>query len=329
MTEHNETSIMFIAWYKQYIKIQIETWIFLIHHSIEDRRILEISKQIGLTKGECEQMKLKIMEWNINQRMNYAGADMPSWISEIIVKEKADLISLTEVYRGNNWERVKKEAFNSDYAVFETSNNSAGQNDIAIAINTKKLDIIYAKTNYSGREGIPDHLEVKCKNRENGKEFVFVCMRIHASVSDDVKKKELNHVIAASKNSDTVIICGDFNNYRRGFSNDKWCLKEIKSICQTNNFVIKTPDGSSIYEENLNNIDYQFAEDHFLLKGIKEKDFILLPYDRDFVKKDKKVYKWGRDFQIYLGKDDMGKNMYDSVPAPFPDHAILKCEMEI
>ena len=274
-------------------------------------------------------MKLKIVEWNINQRINYSGVDMPSWISEVILEEKADIIALTEVYRGNNWECIKKKSFNNNYAVFESSNNSAGQNDIAIAINTKKLDIIYAKTFYSGTVGVPDYLEVKCKNKENGKEFVFVCTRIHASVGDDVKKKEFNYVIDASKNNDTVIICGDFNNYRRGFINDKWCLKEIESICQSNNFEIKTPEGSSIYEENQNNIDYQFAEDHFLLKGIKEDEFTLLPYDRDFVEKDKKIYKWERNFQVYLGKDCTGKSMYDSVPAPYPDHAILKCEVEI
>lgn len=43
-------------------------------------------------------MKLKIMEWNINQRMNYAGVDMPDWISEVILEEKADIIALAEVY---------------------------------------------------------------------------------------------------------------------------------------------------------------------------------------------------------------------------------------
>lgn len=43
------------------------------------------------------------------------------------------------------------------------------------------------------------------------------------------------------------------------------------------------------------------------------------------MKNDTVIYKWGKDFQEFLGKDKSGKNMYDSVSPPFPDHAILKC----
>lgn len=274
-------------------------------------------------------MKLKIMEWNINQRMNYARRDMPNWIADVIANEGADIVSLTEVYKGNNWEHVKVSAFNSNYIVFETSNNLAGQNEVAIAINLNKLEVIYAKTYYPGTEGIPDYLEVKCRDRENFMEFVFICVRIHALVNDDIKRKEFEHIMTVSKDNDTVIVCGDFNNYRRGFVNNKWCLTEISNICKKYDFIVKTPDGSSIYEESPNNVEYEFPEDHFLLKGIAENDFTLLPYDRSFTEKDKKIYKWGRDFQKYLGKDCNGRNMYESVPAPFPDHAILKGEVEI
>lgn len=213
-------------------------------------------------------MKIKIMEWNINQRMNYAGRDMPNWIADVIANEEADLISLTEVYKGNNWECVKASAFNSNYVVFETSNNLARQNEVAIAINRNKLEVIYAKTYYPGTEGIPDYLEVKCRDRENRMEFVFICVRIHALVNDEIKRKEFEHIMTVSKDNDTVIVCGDFNNYRRGFVNNKWCLTEIGSICKKYDFIVKTPDGSSIYEESPDDVAYEFAEDHFLLKGI-------------------------------------------------------------
>lgn len=86
------------------------------------------------------------------------------------------------------------------------------------------------------------------------------------------------------ENEDTVIVCGDFNNYRRGFVNDTWCLNKVSEICKEKNFVVKTPDGSSIYQESPVNTDYEFPEDHFLLKGIDEKNFTLCPYDRNFVK---------------------------------------------
>lgn len=269
-------------------------------------------------------MELKIMEWNINQRMNYSDRNMPNWIGEVIANESADIIALTEVYKGNNWVNIKTEAFNSNYVVFETSNNSAGQNDVAIAININKLNVIYAKTYFPMTQVIPDYLEVKCKAKETDKEFIFICIRIHASVSDNIKRKELEHIMVAAEDKSTVIVCGDFNNYRRGFFNNVWCLTEIQNICKKNNFIVKTPDGSSIYGEKPNKMDFEFPEDHFLLKGIKEKNFTLLAYDRDFVEKEKTIYKWGRDFQVYLGKDPDGNNIYDTVPPPFPDHAILK-----
>lgn len=135
--------------------------------------------------------------------------------------------------------------------------------------------------------------------------------------------------MSVAKDEETVIVCGDFNNYRRGYDNKIWCLNEVYQICKNNNFSVKTPNGSSIYEEKPKDPKYEFPEDHFLLKGIKEKNFTLFPYDRDFVENDKNIYKWNRDFQVYLGKDKTGNNMYDSVPTPFPDHAILKCTVVI
>ena len=100
-------------------------------------------------------------------------------------------------------------------------------------------------------------------------------------------------------------------------------LKDLlDDMCSTRNN-LKT------FNDFIENIDYEFPEDHFLIKGIKKENFTLFPYDRDFVEKDKNIYKWGRDFQVYLGKDSKGDNIYDSVPSPFPDHAILECEVII
>lgn len=275
-------------------------------------------------------MSIKIMEWNINQRLNYSRKDMPKWIAEVISKTNADLIALVEVYKGNNWEDVKKAAFNSNYAVFETSNKYANQNEVVIAVNVSKLDVLHAKTYFPDKNGIPDYLEVKCRDKKSKKEFTFIGARIHASVNDEIKMKEFLHILNVSENNDTVIICGDFNNNRRGFSEDgRWHLTKIDEMIKPFNFSRKTPDGASIYQEKCNNIDYEFAEDHFFLKGIDQESFTLPPYDRSFVAYDKSIYKWGSDFQIYLGRDDFGKNLYQSIPAPFPDHAILTCELEI
>ncbi len=274
-------------------------------------------------------MEIKIMEWNINQRLNYAKRDIPKWIADIILENSADLIALTEVYKGNNWEDIKNAAFASNYAVFETNNAQVCQNDIVVAVNTNKLDVVYTKAYFPYKEGIPDYLEIKCKSKKTGKKFIFVCVRIHASVSDEVKINELSHVLESLINDDTVIICGDFNNNRRGFKESgRWHLLKIDEMIKQYNFERKTPEGSSIFKESQGNLEYEFADDHFLLKGIDENDFNLMPYDRSFVRKDK-IYKWGSDFQVYLGKDINGKCIYESIPAPFPDHAILKSVVEI
>lgn len=270
---------------------------------------------------------LKIMEWNINQRLNHSKKDMPEWIAEVISNKDMDIVVLTEWYKGNNWEVVKKNAFNYKYTVFESSNNGIN-NDVAIAINTEKLTPIYAKSYFSFDHNVPDHLEVKCKTKNNI-EVMIVGIRIHATASDQEKEKELNLILNGLKDENIVVICGDFNNNRRGFSKlGYWHLSRIDELIN-NEFVRMTPSGSSIYVENTYNIDYEFAEDHFLIKGIETKNIELKPYDRSFCDKDRVIYKWKNDFQKYLGKDQKGKNIYDCVPDPYPDHAILTAIIEI
>ncbi|MBQ9609005.1 MAG: endonuclease/exonuclease/phosphatase family protein [Lachnospiraceae bacterium] len=272
-------------------------------------------------------MEINIMEWNIHQAVNFARQNMPEWIADVILESNVDIIALTEVYRGNNWESIKKKAFPSNYYLFETNNEQCGQNDIAIAVNSDKIDVIYTKSFFPQKYEIPDYLEIMCREKETNKEFLFVCLRIHdmSKVEDrDSKKiKGFSYILENTKNKENVVICGDFNNNRRGFEeNGRWHLSKIDEMIQQYSFKRKTPEGSSIYEESKGNLDYEFAEDHFFIKGIK--DISLMPYDRSFTEKDKKVYKWDKDFQKYLGKNYEGKNMYESVPAPFPDHAILR-----
>ncbi len=277
-------------------------------------------------------MKTKIIEWNINQRLNFAGKDMPKWIADVIKERNAGIVALTEVYKGNNWEEIKKEAFNCNYAIFETSNGALGQNDIAIAVNTNMFDVIYEKAFLPYKKGIPDNLEVKLKSKDKGVDFLFECTRIHAFTSeekyDTIKCDELQFALESTSSEERVIVCGDFNNFRRGCPDRKWNMNVLVEMCNENGFIVKTPAGASIYEVNENNTFMQFAEDHFLLKGIGEK-FELLPYYRDFTEKDKLVYKWGKDFQTLLGRDKRGNKIYDSIPCPYPDHAILEAIIDI
>lgn len=274
------------------------------------------------------QKSLKIMEWNINQRLNHSKANMPEWIADVISNKKMDIVIVTECYKGNNWEHVKKNAFDKKYIVFESNNNQIN-NDVAIAINTDKLTPIYSKSYVSSDHNVPDCLEVKCKIKESNVEIMIVGIRIHASASDQEKEREFQLVIDEVKDENMVIIGGDFNNNRRGYHKPGcWHINRIDTIIDTK-FVRLTPAGSSIYKEYSNDVDYEFAEDHFLVRGIETKHFNLNPYDRSFCDNDRMIYRWGNDFQKYLGKDKNGKNMYDNVSDPYPDHAILTAEIEV
>ena len=41
------------------------------------------------------------------------------------------------------------------------------------------------------------------------------------------------------------------------------------------------------------------------------------------------MYIWGTNFQKYIGKDISGKNVYEHIVDPFPDHAIIEVDFEI
>lgn len=171
---------------------------------------------------------------------------------------------------------------------------------------------------------VPDFLEVKCETKNNEK-FVIVGMRIHAvNIKDSEKENEFRFVLDKVKEEKNVIICGDFNNNRRGFIEDnKWNIRMIDEIIKNYDFHRKTPNGSSIYEEKKTNDAYEFAEDHFFIKGNSIQWTGLNNYSREFCNKSSSIYRWKHDFQLYLGKDELGISRYENIQPPYPDHAIL------
>ena len=65
------------------------------------------------------------------------------------------------------------------------------------------------------------------------------------------------------------------------------------------------------------------------MRGQAVKFSRLYDYDRTFVNNEKSVYIWGTNFQKYIGKDISGKNVYEHIVDPFPDHAIIEVDFEI
>ena len=174
----------------------------------------------------------------------------------------------------------------------------------------------------------PDHLEIHCIHKKTKKKFVIIGMRIHTTnITDQQKKNEFNTILKSVKDYENIMIVGDFNNYRRGFENNVWCLKEMEKLAHWEDFSVYTPNGGSIYQNSAGN--FSFPEDHILLKGQSVKLTKLYNYDRSFVNEEPGVYIWGKDFQKYKGKDMDGKNMFDNIKDPFPDHAIIEADFDI
>lgn len=272
---------------------------------------------------------MKIIEWNINHRAGQIVREMPEWVSEYIQEKHADIVVLTEVsFRIPNLEEQMKNMFNmSEYNVFHSFNTQNSQNDLIIAIKKESFDFISKQSFPSNAGKYPDNLIVSCIHKETGKKIMIVGMRIHAlhGVRDNNKKREeFKNMLDYLKDKDNVIIVGDFNNYRCGYHdpNHIWDLENIKSLGDSYNYRMYTPEGGSIYCDHYSDKAQYFPEDHIFLKG--QMKVIKILYDRDFVNKDNMIYKWGKDFQ---GQFDGRKS--PKINPPYPDHALLECELSI
>ena len=273
---------------------------------------------------------VKIIGWNINHRYGHSKAKMPKWVKKVIQNKKADIIVLTETsFKVSNWEEeynnlVKRE----DYYVFCSNNTDVGNNEVTIALNKAYFNVECVKSFLSENHRYPDHLEIHCIHKKTKKKFVIIGMRIHTTnITDQQKKNEFNTILKSVKDYENIMIVGDFNNYRRGFENNVWCLKEMEKLAHWEDFSVYTPNGGSIYQNSAGN--FSFPEDHILLKGQSVKLTKLYNYDRSFVNEEPGVYIWGKDFQKYKGKDIDGKNMFDNIKDPFPDHAIIEADLSV
>ena len=116
----------------------------------------------------------------------------------------------------------------------------------------------------------------------------------------------------------SIIIGGDFNNYRRDTPVEQWNINQVKTLAEAEGFTFVSPEcGGSIKEARpRRGVKDECAEDHFLVRGLRcEK---LFDYDRDFAKG-----RTGVDRGYMLGSDLIG------VPEGLPDHAILRGEFVI
>ena len=142
--------------------------------------------------------KIKIVEWNVNHRLGYSKTNMPIWVIEEMKGKQADVLIFTECSsRVPNWEKVCKESLKADkYLLFSSNNDQVNNNDITIAVNKEKIDVVSVQSLLAKDHEAPDHLQLNCKLK-NHKKFTVVGMRIHAmEISDDEKIKQFKKVLS-------------------------------------------------------------------------------------------------------------------------------------
>ncbi|MDE5804137.1 MAG: endonuclease/exonuclease/phosphatase family protein [Lachnospiraceae bacterium] len=265
---------------------------------------------------------LKIIEWNINHRLGHSRMPMPIWVAEEIRNQHSDIAIITECSkRTSNWKKVCSDAFNSDkYLLLSSNNDQVGNNDVIIAVNREKIEVISYFSFLAKGHTAPDNLILKCQVKNSDELFTIVGLRIHAMNISDKEKLNQFQLVLGSIPDGNVIIAGDFNCNRRSFvDKDRWNITAIDNIIR-DSYIRKTPEGASWARDVNSQDDYCFALDHFIVKGIS--DFEVKPYYRSFVNREPKIYKWGTNFQTKYGWE----KPENQIPAPYPDHAILSAE---
>lgn len=280
---------------------------------------------------EKEIARYKILEWNINQASN---KNKNNRLPEMLVKElrlqNPDIIVLTEFCFCNNAADFLDKAFlqrNYEFYPTEATKNAEnGQNEVLIAW---RKDIFRCDTEKSQSEittwnnNKPNYVRVLLTDKTANKNILIVGVRITGAKKipsgldkkaereafqeqASLRRKQMEYVYSTLDNYPIVIIAGDFNNYRRGTDLNNWNINKI--TCGRKEYNRYTPIGQSIYECEKNNVDFEFAEDHFVSKGCIIKDFV---YDRTFICWEKQVYRKGMDFRDW-------ENLIG-----FPDHAVI------
>jgi exonuclease III len=267
-------------------------------------------------------MEKEIVIWNINQRNNYKNRDyIPSLVASSI-KDKGDVIILTEFYRTSNWIKELGEKL-SNYNVF-VSNNATNQILIATKKDMNVKKICQCKSSYI--ENRPDYLAVTIEV-DVGKETFDLSIigvrilvdyynyKIDEEVNTEMKnrKKQFDFFVDKIKKledkGNIIIGGGDFNTARRNNSNKYW-NKEILSLALGDNIQLYTPEG---YSHELYKKEYAGCPDHiFYSKEIKVKT---QPYNWDFVKEDTSIYTNGE--------------FTEKIDNPYPDHAMIKATFTV
>lgn len=257
----------------------------------------------------------KICVWNVNCATN-KEITMPDFIGAELQEQNSEFIVLTEFCKTKNYKEFCQKYFDNDYNYIIT-NNSAKHNDILLAWKKDKYNIVKSNNNIFTNSITPNFAYVVLKDK-TGFEFVLAGIRITIE-SYENRVKQLFFALDSLKSFSHVVLGGDFNCLRRKTSERKWNITVLSRISKQYGFNLFTPEGQSIYAYKAFCEAYEFAEDHFVVKGLEVKNEI---YDRNFTIRNSNIYLYGKDFSVY--DSTLGRNIWSiDVGSGVPDHAIL------
>ncbi len=255
---------------------------------------------------------VSVFEWNIHQQGGKGGGFTPPWVKDEI--NGFGIAALTEFCtKGSGRSTFIGGLEQLGYSCAASENR--GGNDILIAVRSCFAICRSSWVPCYGDDSVPENLRVDIDC--GGTVLTVLGVRIKDLHGDAQKRREEFQLLLdwVKDIENPVLIAGDFNT----FNNNKcettcktWNINVMEEMLPKD-FVLYTPEGGSIFEEGS-----PFTYDHFIAKGV---EIDLQPYDRDFTRRDRTVYRWGRDFCGGYGAEK------ESVEPGFPDHAILKGTM--
>jgi hypothetical protein len=268
----------------------------------------------------------KVMGWNINQRRGL-GKAIPGLVIQELIDQNADIIVLTEVVKNDNFPSFVFKMQEAGYE-FAISKNEI-TNEVCILWKKEFYKLISLDdTLITAKEkDNPNYLMVTLRDKV-GKAFNVVGYRIRVGNKESIEEYECRarqmKIVTNKLDALTgpTMVLTDSNNLRRGAARNEWNLSVLDSMLAEVGYERNTPNGSSIYAETVISPEYEFAEDHIITNGIIISD---IRYDRDFVKRDTEIYKWGKDFT----KRIEGTPFYKQIRVGYPDHAIVKGYFEV
>ena len=261
-------------------------------------------------------MKSKVIGWNINQRSGM-GKGIPQFVIDELIDQNADIIVLTELFQhstiGNFWAEMERAGY--QHAV--TQNNGTNEVGILWKRDVYTFHAVDDSVVTTMKNNHPNFLLVDLED-QNGQFLTVAGFRIRM-VDYSQRAEELKIVVnKAKEKKNPVLMIADCNNLRRETTETSWNLQVVDHILSQGGFERHTPCGQSIFEEHADRgYAYEFAEDHLITRDIVVE---LGDYEREFVRRDRIAYPWGKDFQTH----DKEHRRRVSVEPGFPDHAIVK-----